>query len=316
MRALRVERYGEPDDVLQLREIDAPVPGPDQVRVRVGAAALNWPDINLCRGIYHLRPPLPFTPGGSTHLLGTRVVGPASLPNGALAEQMIMEAARIQPVADDVSDAAAAATFIAFTTAHVALHRRAHLQPGETLLVHAAAGGVGSAAVQMGRVIGARVIAVAGGAAKRQVCLDLGAEAYIDSLSENIVESVLNATGGVGADVVFDPVGGDAFEQSRRCIAPDGRLLVVGFASGVIPKVSVNSVLYRNYSVVGVYAGAYARGSADDAYRAAVYAEVTGLLQRGLIHAVIAADLPLAGAPRALTELANRTVVGKIIVRP
>lgn len=328
MRALVVESYGEPHEVLVLRHVPPPVPDPGQVRVRVGAAALNWPDVNLCRGVYHLRPALPFTPGmeacgvvsaagaGCEHLLGTRVVGPASLPAGALAEEMIMQGDRVQPVPDGIDDATAAATFIAFTTAHVALHRRARLQPDETLLVHAAAGGVGSAAVQMGRVIGARVIAVAGGEHKREICLALGADTYIDSTADDVVHRVLAETDGVGADVVYDPVGGDAFEQSRRCIAPDGRLLVVGFASGVIPKVSVNSVLYRNYSVVGVYAGAYKAGPQNDAYRARVYADVTDLLLQGRISAVIAADVPLEAAPAALTQLINRTVVGKVIVRP
>lgn len=328
VRALRVETFGEPHEVLVLRDVPSPVPAAGQVRVRVGAAALNWPDVNLCRGVYHLKPELPFTPGmeacgvvtatgtGCEHLLGTRVVGPASLPDGALAEEMIMRGDRVQAVPDGIDDAAAAATFIAFTTAHIALHRRANLQPGETLLVHAAAGGVGSAAVQMGRVIGARVIAVAGGEHKREACLALGAHTYIDSLVDDVVQRVLDETDGVGADVVYDPVGGDAFEQSRRCIAPDGRLLVVGFASGVIPKVSVNSVLYRNYSVVGVYAGAYRPGPQNDAYRARVYADVAELLLNRRVHAVIAADVALEAAPAALTDLVNRTVVGKIIVRP
>lgn len=328
MRALRVEAYGEPEDVLRLRHVDLPEPGPEQVRVRVGAAALNWSDLNLCRGMYHLRPALPFTPGmeacgvvtaacdDASYLVGQRVVGPSSLPHGALAEEMIMEASRLQPVPDGIDDGAAAATFIAFTTAHLALNRRARLQRGETLLVHAAAGGVGSAAVQLGRVIGARVIAAAGGETKRRACMELGADIFIDSRNGNLIESVMEATDGFGADVVFDPVGGEAFEQSRRCIAPDGRLLVVGFASGVIPQLPVNSLLYRNYSVVGVYAAAYKREQDRDAYRAGVYVEVTRLLLDGAIRPVIAADVPLADAPAALTELANRAVVGKVIVRP
>src|SRR4051812_13679632 len=167
-----------------MRDIDPPEPADGHVRVRVGAAALNWPDVNLCRGIYHLKPPLPFTPGMEAcgvvtavaddvdrALMGTRVVGVPALPDGALAEETIMRAARLLEVPEGVDDAAAAAMFIAFTTAHVSLYRRGNLQPDETLLVHAAAGGVGSAAVQMGRVIGARVIAVAGGQAKKDVCL-------------------------------------------------------------------------------------------------------------------------------------------------
>jgi NADPH2:quinone reductase len=328
VRALRVEAYGEPENVLRLRDVDLPEPGPEEIRVRVGAAALNWPDVNLCRGVYHLRPALPFTPGmeacgvvtaagaAAAHLLGQRVVGPSALPHGALAEEMIMEVSQVQPVPDGIDDGAAAATFIAFTTAHLALYRRARLQPDDTLLVHAAAGGVGSAAVQMGRVIGARVIAIAGGEAKRQACMDLGADTFIDSLNGDLIESVMEATDGLGADVIFDPVGGEAFEQSRRCIAPDGRLLVVGFASGVIPQLPINSLLYRSYSVVGVYAAAYQRNRHTEAYRSSVYVEITRLLQDGAIRPVIAAEVPLASAPAALTGLANRAVVGKVIVRP
>src|SRR4051812_3880750 len=220
MRALQVDHHGEPREVLVLRDIPSPEPGPGQVRVKVGAAALNWPDVNLCRGAYHLRPPLPFTPGMEgcgtiievgdgvpRTLLGTRVVAVPDLPHGALAEEMLVRADRVQEVPAGVDDATGASMFIAFSTAHVSLYRRANLQPGESLVVHAAAGGVGSACVQMGKVIGARVIAVAGGRQKEEACRALGADAFIDSLTEDVAARILDETDGRGADVAFDPVG-------------------------------------------------------------------------------------------------------------
>jgi NADPH2:quinone reductase len=329
MKALVVEGYGDPADVLTLQDIPAPAPGAGQVRVRVGAAALNWPDVNLCRGVYHLRPPLPFTPGMeacgtvldvgegvSPSLVGARVVAVPDLPHGALAEQTLFSANKVQHVPDGVDDAAAAAMFIAFTTAHVALHRRANLQPGESLVVHAAAGGVGSATVQMGKVIGARVIAVAGGRAKEEVCGSLGADVFIDSLSEDVTARILEETGDRGADVVFDPVGGQAFEQSRRCMAVDGRLLVVGFASGEIPRLPMNSLLYRGYSVMGVYVGAYNKTPEDRAYKTRVFGEINDLLAAGRIWPLIAREVGLQDAAAALTDLIDRRIAGKVIVRP
>jgi NADPH2:quinone reductase len=329
MRALRVEEYGEPKDVLLLRDIDAPEPGSGQVLVRVGAAALNWPDVNLCRGVYHLRPPLPFTPGMEAcgevvgvgpevdpGLAGKRFVSVPELPAGALAEYTLMPANRMQEVPDGVDDGDAAAMFIAFTTAHVALYRRADLQPGETLLVHAAAGGVGSATVQMGKVIGARVIAAAGGREKEDVCRALGADAFIDSRNDDVIARVLEETDGRGADVVFDPVGGDAFEASRKCTAVDGRILIVGFASGTIPKLSLNALLYRGYSVLGVYVGAYKRDEADAAYRRQVWQDINDLVLAGRIRPLIAREIGLEDTADALTELIERRILGKVVVRP
>jgi len=297
--------------------------------VRVGAAALNLPDVNLCRGIYHLRPSLPFTPGleasgivlevgsgADEGLVGCRVVGVPELPNGGLAEETILVAERAHRVPDGVDDATAAAMFIAFTTAHVALRRRAGLQAGETLVVLAAAGGVGSAAVQLGRAIGAEVVAVAGGPAKQEVCRALGAHVVVDSSADDVVARVLAATDGRGADVVFDPVGGEAFEQSTRFVALDGRILVVGFASGEIPKVRANHVLYRSYSLLGVYVGAYSGDEAGRAYLAEVYRILAAMLDAGELRPLISSQISLDGVAAALTDLADRRTVGKIIVRP
>lgn len=328
MRALQVRAYGEPGEVLEVADMPQPQAGPGQVRVRVLAAGLNLPDVNLCRGVYHLRPPLPFTPGmeacgevvevgegADPGLLGRRVVGVPELPHGAFAEYALMPT-RVLPVADAVDDVTAAATYIGLTTAHVTLVRRGALKPGEWLLVHAAAGGTGSACVQLGRALGARVIAVARGAQKEEVCRRLGAEVFVDSSSGDIVEQVRAVTDGRGAAVIVDPVGGEAFEQSRRCIAVDGRILVVGFASGEIPTLKLNSLLYGSYSVVGVYVGAYLRDADDLAYRADVYREVTDLLARGAVHPLITGELGLDQVAGALDDLAARKVIGKMVVRP
>jgi NADPH2:quinone reductase len=329
VRAVRVHRHGEPRDVVVVEDVDTPEPGPGQVRVRVGAAALNLPDAMLCRGGYQLHPELPFTPGleaaGTIVALGDgvdpalegrRVVAVPELPYGALAQESLLPAARAYPVPDAIGDAEAAATLIAFTTAHVSLHRRGGIKKGETLLVHAASGGAGSAAVQMGVLAGARVIATAGGAEKLARCRELGADVVVDYRTDDFVDAVLEATGGRGADLVYDPVGGDVFERSRRCIANEGRLLVIGFASGTVPQVSANVVLYRNYSVVGVYMGAYSRDEAGRAFMLDVHRELMELLAAGSIDPSISREVPLDGVADALTDLSERRVMGKVVVRP
>src|SRR3954464_1009996 len=222
MRAVRVHGQGEPAETLRVDEVDAPEPGAGRVRVRVGAAAANLPDVMMCRGSYPIRPKRPFVlgleaagvidavgDGVEPHVIGRRVVGVADLPHGGFAEWSIIPADRAYRVPDDVSDGDAVATLIAFQTAHLALHRRGGLTAGETLLVLGAAGGVGSAAIQLGNVAGARVIAVAGGADKQAHCRALGADAVLDSASFLAADG-RSLTEGRGVDVVFDPVGGDA----------------------------------------------------------------------------------------------------------
>ncbi len=328
MRALRVHRYGEPADVLVDEEVDEPAPGRGQVAVRVGAAALNLPDVLLCRGTYALHPPLPFTPGLDVAgtvvaagagvdpgLVGRAVAGVADLPHGALAERSITFADRLYPVPDTVEPGAAAAMLIAFTTAHVSLFRRGGLVAGETLLVLGAAGGVGTAAIQVGRRAGARVIAAAGSAAKGAACRELGADETIDTSAADLTEAVLALTGGRGVDVVFDPVGGSVFDAARRCTASEGRLLVVGFAGGV-QQVPANVLLYRNQSVFGVYLGAYSKDDAGRAYMHGVWAELMAWHAAGDIRPVIDRDVGRSGVADALTDLAERRVTGKVVVRP
>lgn len=329
MRALQIVRHGEPAEVLTMADVPAPEPAPGDVRVRVGAAALGLPDVMMCRGVYPITAPLPFTPGleaagvvvalgdgVDAALLGTRVVGVPAVPAGAFAEACIVPARGLYPVPDDVSDAAAAATHIAMTTSHVALHRRARLQAGETLVVHAAAGGTGSAAVQLGALAGARVIAVASGADRAAACRPLGAEIVVDTSTHDFVDVVNDATDGRGAEVVFDPVGGEVFDRSQQCIANEGRILLIGFAGGETQKIGAGRVLRGNYSVLGVYMGAYSRGDENRQFMLGVHEELMHLLAAGSIRAVVSEEIGLDGVPAALTRLGNRQVVGRVVVHP
>ncbi|HSO96405.1 MAG TPA: NADPH:quinone oxidoreductase family protein [Acidimicrobiia bacterium] len=328
MRALRVHRHGEPDQALQLEDVSAPVPEPGQVTVRVAAAALGLQDLLLVRGSYQLKPPLPFTPGMEAagtvvavgegvdgSWVGQRVVGVPALPDGALAESARMVATNLFRLPDDVTDTDAAATHISFTTAHVALHRRAALQPGETLLVHAGAGGTGSAAIQLGAVAGARVIATAGSPERTAVCRELGASVAIDYRREDFEPVVRDLTDGRGADVIFDPVGGDVFDRSRHCIASEGRLLLIGFASGAPQTIKANGVLLGNYSVMGVYMGAYSR-DADRALVRGVHEDVMRLLSAGTVRALVSREVGLDEVAAALADLRDRGVIGRVVVRP
>ena len=196
-------------------------------------------------------------PGVTGFAPGDRVIGGPAMPTGAFAELALMNAHGILPAPDGLGDAEAAAFFITYQTGWFGLHRRAHLAAGETLLVQAAAGGVGSGAVQLGKAAGARVIGVVGGARKAEVARALGADVVIDRRSQDFVEVVKEVTGGRGADVVYDSVGGDAYARSTKCIAFEGRILVVGFASGQIPSAALNHALIKNYSIVGLHWGLY-----------------------------------------------------------
>jgi NADPH2:quinone reductase len=213
-----------------------------------------------------------------------------------------------------MSDEKAASLYITYQTGHVGLHRRAHLKAGEWLLVHAGAGGVGSAAIQLGKAAGAKVIATAGGAHKVEVCKQLGADHAIDYTSEDFVSVVKELTGGRGADVIYDPVGGDIFDQSRKCIAFEGRLVVVGFTSGRIPDAPANHLLVKNYSVVGLHWGLYRKY--DPALFGTVHEDLTRLVEDGLVDPMVSQTLPLDEAPRALRALGDRSTVGKVVLVP
>ena len=325
MRAWIGGRHGAPGDVLTLGDVPQPEPLPGTAAIRVKAAALNLPDDRLCRGTYQMRPELPFTPGFegaggieavgegvSAELIGSRVVGVAGPPHGSLAEVALVRAGGLYEIPDDLSFTDAAALLIPYTTGHLALHRRGRLQAGETLLVHAGAGGVGSAAVQLGAEAGARVIATAGGHAKVELCRRLGADVAIDyraADSEGLVEAVRAATGGRGVDV-----GGEVFHASRRCLAREGRLLVIGFAGGDLANAPTNHALYRNYDIVGVYFGGYS-GPEDAGWRAEVWQQILRGVRGGRLRPVIDRVIPLDGdLPGALTDLAERRTVGRVVI--
>jgi NADPH:quinone reductase len=291
------------------------------------AAAANFPDVLMLGGTYQVRPPLPFTPGvelcgevveagegAGGHQPGDRVIGGAVLPHGAFAEYALMDAGSVLPAPAALDDAEAAPFQVTYHTGWYALHRRAGLKAGETLLVHAAAGGVGSGAVQLGKAAGARVIGVAGGPDKARVARDLGADVVIDRHAEDFVAVVKEATGGRGADVVYDPVGGDAFRRSTKCIAFDGRILIIGFASGDIPQAAMNHALVKNYSIVGVHWGLYAR--LDPVGVRDCHAELTRLAAAGEIRTLVSERLSLAEVPDGIARLAAGTTTGRIVFIP
>jgi NADPH2:quinone reductase len=318
MRAWQVHELGDPSKVMSLDEIEQPTPGEGQVLVKVRAAALNFPDVLMAMGMYQEKPPLPYIPGvelcGEVVGTGQRVIGSPSGGPGAFAEYALMDADATWPAPEDLSDEKAASLFLTYQTGYVGLHRRANLQAGEWLLVHAGAGGVGTAAIQLGKAAGAKVIATAGGARKIQVCKDLGADHVIDYTTEDFVPIVKDVTDGHGADVIYDPVGGDVFDKSRKCIAFEGRIVVVGFTSGRIPEAPANHLLVKNYSVVGLHWGLYRK--MDPPRIGLVHEELTRLVEEGHVDPLVGEVLPLDQAPQALAKLADRSTVGKVVLVP
>jgi NADPH2:quinone reductase len=309
----------------RIEEVAEPEPGPGQVKVRVQAASVNFPDLLMTRGEYQLKPPLPFTPGldiagevaalgeGVTRFaVGDAVVGGARL--GGFAQFAILDAGALNPKPERLSFAEAAAYPAAYLTAYVALVRRARVLPGEWVLVHGAAGGVGLAAVDLAKVLGCKVIAASASDDKLAVIAREYAPDAVVNVAGGFRERVKQITGGRGADVIYDPVGGDIFDESVRCIAFDGRLLVVGFTSGRIPTVSVNMPLIKGFSVLGVRAGEYGRQFPDKGREN--NAAVAKLAAEGKIKPRVHAELPLARWREAFDLLADRKVIGKAVIRP
>lgn len=316
MQAWRVHRNGEPSEVMRLEEVDRPEPGEGQVLLKVRAANINFPDALLCRGHYQVTPPLPFTPGveicGETED-GRRVIANPALPHGGLAEYVVADEAALLPAPEALDDAEAAALHIGYQTGWFGLHRRAHLQEGETLLVHAASGGVGSAAVQLGKAAGARVIGVVGGPDKAAVARELGCDVVLDRRSDDIV-GVKEATGGRGADVVYDPVGGDAYAKSAKCVAFEGRIVIVGFASGAIPSPALNHALVKNYSIVGLHWGLYNQRDPRAVLRC--HETLTEYAAKGLIKPLISDRVAFADAADAVQRVADGSTTGRLVVLP
>ncbi|MBK3640754.1 NADPH:quinone oxidoreductase family protein [Streptomyces sp. MBT33] len=317
MQAWQVHELGEPSEVMRLQDVQAPTPGDGQVLLKVRAANINFPDVLMARGHYQVRPPLPFTPGveicGETED-GRRVLANPALPYGGFAEYAVADAAALLPAPDSLDDAEAAALHIGYQTGWFGLHRRAHLQAGETLLVHAAAGGVGSAAVQLGKAAGATVIGVVGGAEKASVARELGCDVVVDRKSEDVVAAVKEATGGRGADVIYDPVGGEAYTQSTKVVAFEGRIVIVGFASGTIPSPGLNHALVKNYSILGLHWGLY--NTKNPKLVLHCHEQLTELAARGAIKPLVSERVPLGEAAAAVQRVADGVTTGRVVVVP
>jgi NADPH2:quinone reductase len=324
VKAILCKAFG-PAGQLTLEEVPSPEPGPTEVRIDVAAAGVNYPDLLLVEGRYQLRPPLPFAPGnevaGRVSAVGARVTGfavgervLATVPWGGYAEQVVAESVAVLPIPEGMSDAVAAAFLVTYATTLHALVDRAQLHAGETVLVLGAAGGVGMAAVQLAKALGAKVIAAASSPEKLAACQASGADAVIDYSREDLKARIKALTGGEGVDVVYDPVGGEYAEPALRGMAWGGRYLVIGFTAGEIPKLPFNLVLLKGCAVVGVFWGAFA-ARAPEQNRAHV-ARLVRWIQDGTLRPVVSKTYPLADAVQALEALAQRAVIGKVVLQP
>ncbi len=314
----------EPSE-LRVSEIDEPETRPGTLKVDVRAAGCNFFDILIVKGQYQVRPEFPFTPGGEIagvvrevgegvagFSVGDRVL--ASLQTGGFAQTAVVAAEYAHRLPDGMSFEEGAAIPIIYPTGYAALVYRANLQPGEWLLVHAAVGGVGSAALQIGKALGARAIATVGGKEKVEIARDHGADEVIDYQDEDFVARVREITGGRGADVIYDPVGGDVCDRSLKCIAWNGRHVIVGFASGRIPELRANRILLKNIAVTGVHWGAYRAN--EPARVPETFERLFALYRDGKIEPLIFNTYALEDLPSALAELASRKTHGKLVITP
>lgn len=327
MRALQVHAL-EPDFAgVRLSDVAVPQPQAGEVRVKVAAAAVNFPDLLMTRGAYQLKPPLPFTqglefsgvvdavgPNVTAWRVGDEVMGGNAQGHGAMAEYAIGQALKMRRKPSGLNWEEASAYAVTYVSAYVGLMQCAKVQPGEWVLVHGAAGGVGLAAVDMAKALGARVIAAASTEEKRQAIARIYAPDAVISSEAGFREEVKRITGGAGADVIFDPVGGDIFDESTRCIAFGGRLLVVGFTSGRIATMATNIALIKGFSVMGVRAGEYCRRFPDRGQLC--YSAIDRMAEAGVIRPHIDRVLDLADWREGYELLDQRKVVGKVVLRP
>ena len=324
MKALLCEAYG-PIDTLVVKDIPSPVPGPKQLLIKVKAAAVNFPDALMVQGLYQVKPPLPFTPGAEISGIvqsvgaevmhykpGDRII--AMVGQGGFAEECIAEAARTMPLPAGMDFESGAALVLTYGTSLHALRDCGHLKVGETLVVLGAAGGVGISAIEIGKAMGARVIAAASSDDKLALCKKVGADETVNYSTENLKDRINELTGGKGADVVYDPVGGAYTEPAMRALAWRGRLLVIGFAAGEIPKIPLNLALLKERSIVGVYWGDSVKH--DPAGHLANMRQLHEWFAAGAIRPVVSEHFPLAAAKDAIAKIANRQVKGKIVVLP
>lgn len=323
MRAVRCHAYGEPESLV-VEDVPSPAPGAGEVLVDVGAASVNYPDVLLVRNEYQIHVPPPFTPGsdfaGTVRALGPgtdgwavgdRVCGTVFV--GAFAEQVVAAAATLMQVPAGVTLVAAAAFPVAYATAWEALRMTAGLRPGETVLVLGAAGGVGSAAVELAKVLGARVIAAASSSEKLDACRARGADAVVDYRTESLKERVKALVPG-GVDVVIDPVGGPYAEPALRAMAVGGRFVVVGFASKEIPRIPLNLVLLKGVEIRAYDAAKVWQQRPEETRRSR--AELLELLATGRIRPLVSRVFPLAETPAALRTVFDRRAIGKVVIEP
>jgi NADPH:quinone reductase len=322
MKAVLCKQYGPPES-LTFEELPSPRPGPGEVVVSVKAASVNFPDVLIIQNKYQFKPPLPFSPGselaGVVKELGPGVAGfkegdkvIAFTTYGAFAEEVKTEAARLLPLPEGMDFASGAAFLLTYGTSDHALRDRAGLKPGETLLVLGAAGGVGLAAIEIGKALGARVIACASSDEKLAVCREHGADAGINYATEDLRERIKALTEGRGADVVYDPVGGPYSEPAFRSLAWRGRLLVVGFAAGEIPKLPLNLALLKGAAVVGVFWGDFTRRE-PRAFADSVR-QLGAWFREGKLRPHVSRTFPLREAAEALKLMAAREVKGKVVL--
>jgi len=321
MRALLCKEFG-PADKLSLEEIDDPTPGKGEVVVDIKAAGINFPDTLIIEGKYQFKPPFPFIPGGEASgivsalgegvdnvAVGDRVI--AQMLVGAFAEKVAVNATMLVPMPDRMDYATAAGITVTYCTSYHALKQRADIQPGETLLVLGAAGGVGLAAVELGKAMGATVIAAASTADKLAVAKAAGADHLINYMDEDLKARAKELTGGKGVDVIYDPVGGDFAETTLRAIAVNGRYLVVGFAAGDIPKIPLNLTLLKQCQVVGVFWGAWARSNPAD--HMANFQELFAMFEAGKIKPLVSQIFSLEDFKDAFDCLTGRRAKGKVV---
>ncbi|MFZ4756760.1 MAG: NADPH:quinone oxidoreductase family protein [Burkholderiaceae bacterium] len=324
MKAVMCKEWG-PAEALVVEDLPAREPGPGEVRVRVRAAGVNFPDVLIIQKKYQVQPPLPFTPGseaagevisvgeGVTHVkAGDAVMAYAGI--GCFAEEVIAPADKIVPIPAGLSFDVAAAFTLTYGTSWHAIRDRAALKAGETMLVLGAAGGVGLSAIEIGKAIGAKVIAAASSAEKLAVCRDHGADATINYETEDLREAIKRETGGKGPDVIYDPVGGRFAEPAFRSIAWRGRYLVIGFAAGQIPSLPLNLALLKGASIVGVFWGDFTKR--EPKANQAGMAEMFGWLKEGKLRPHISGRYALADTTRALNDMSARKVTGKILIVP
>lgn len=321
MRAVLCRAYGPPEQ-LEVAEVETPTPGAGQIVIGVKACAVNFPDTLIIQGKYQYQPPLPFSPGtdvaGVVLALGAGVEGLALgdrvltlTPHGGYAEALLCDARAVSRIPDGVDFMSAAAFQLTYGTAYHALVDRAGIQPGETLLALGAAGGVGLAAVELGKLLGARVIAAAAGAEKLAVCRQYGAEETLDYSVEDL-RTRLKALAPDGVDVVYDPVGGALSEPALRSVGWKGRYLVIGFAAGDIPRIPLNLPLLKGYSIVGVYYGSFLQH--EPARSRANTRQLLNWLAEGKIKPLVSRVYPLERAADALNDLLARRATGKLVL--